>query len=542
MIPYRQSKKLQASRSPPHSTSSPVHSPRVSSIQSPLSPDAKSLPIQSQTSVPHSPPLLSPPVAASSYEEPVIRNVNEHPLIPKPVVPSASNGNNLSGIYSEVDPDAIISIVGMAQNNEYSEAKCGRDDPNVAPLLPASVDNYESLSRGEKVEKAGHVGLSGSDAVITSNTVATSVNTKDNACKDKRPPVPKSKPLLPGTKPVQFEQSPPKPKRTYATNLQQPASPTLTTSSNPIGSSVDGRLDKPMPLPRVKSEEDDASSKVMKTGGLENNLSQDETNNKERNKVNHIPALYSYIDIDIPPDSPKQVSTEKLPSVTMTVNVGELPRVVSTTQQAVPCESTTAVVKRVNPQSPNVANKPKRRPPPPPPAGLKPKLKPVQPVNQLDSNHIKLPNSNAPPNKPKPFPGHLNTLPDPTPAKPIPPKKWFHLVTKKPGFHSPPNYKKNLIPIVAKDAGNTPPTSKRRESKKRKFFHTHKQQSEDDSAASPPMDKKPTQVVVEQDRPDSPPTFGYATVGSNKTDEKKINTVSVMTFYLFLRGFAEAHI
>jgi len=548
VIPYRESKKIQASRSSLHSTSSPLQSPHaVSSVQQPLSPDTKS----PQASVPHNPPSPSLPVAASSYEEPVIRNVNEHSPIPKPVEPSASIGSNFVGIYSEVDADAIISIVGVTQNNEYSEAKYGRDDPNVAPPLPASVNNYESLSRGEKVEKAGHapvaykirpsnsdveVGPSNSDVIATSNTKATFANMKDSACKDKKPPVPKLKPPLPATKPTQFEQIPPKPKRTYATNMQQPTSPNLSTPTNPLDSSVNSRLSKPMPLPRVKSEEhiaDDASSKVVKAA-VESSLSQDKPNSKETNKVNQIPALYSYVDIDIP-DSPKQVvSTEKFPSVT--VNITEPSKIVSTTQQA---EPTTAVVKKVAPQPPNVANKPKRRtPPPPPPTGPKPKLKPVlqPPVNQPDSNHTKSPSPNVAPNKPKHLPGHPNTLPAPTPAKPIPPKKWFHLVTKKPGSRSPPIDKKAPSPIVARDAGNTPPTSKRRDSKKRKFFRIHKQQPENGSATSPPIDKKPsppidkkpTQAAVEQDRPDSPPTFGYAAVGPNKTNEKKINAVSII--------------
>ena len=86
MIPYRESKKKK-SHSPFHSTSSPVQSPCAK--ECPLTPeafDAKSLPSsQPHISIVHSPSSLSPSVAASSYEQPVLQNVNEHPSMPKPV-------------------------------------------------------------------------------------------------------------------------------------------------------------------------------------------------------------------------------------------------------------------------------------------------------------------------------------------------------------------------------------------------------------------------------------------------------------------------
>lgn len=517
VVPYRESKKRsQASCSPSHSTSSPVHSP--SFVQSPLSPDAfkaKSPPPMVQ---PGTPPA---PAFASSYEEPVLRNVNEPPPMPQPVEPSGS------GIYSEVDTDIVVSIVGLKQDDEYSTAKCGRNDPSIAPPLPVSGNMYESLSRDEKVEKAGQisvgVGSQGND-VATVTTANNSTNSSVDAkvdTKDKKPPIPRMKPPLPATKPVQFEQNPPKPKRTYAASKQQSESHSVNTPSNLVGPSVDHRLSKPMPLPRAKSEEEKEptvdNNKGVKATGPERSPSKDETSGKETDKTPPNPAPYCYVDIDIP-DSPSQVvPTEQLPSTT-TVN----------TSESSSSHNTAAIVKKVAPQPPKVDNKPKRRPPPPPPSGNKPKPKPVQSTNQPDSNHVKPP---VAANKPKLPHGHPNTLPDPTPAKPIPPKKWFHLVTKKPGSHSPVN--KPPSPAVAKDAGNTPPSSKRKDSKRKKFFQRNRHSLEDNPTADSAVDKKPTPAlaaattVSPEDIPDDPPGFGYAVVGPNRGNEKNTTAVSV---------------
>ena len=547
VVPYRESKKRShASRSSSHSTSSPLHSP--SSLQCPLSPDAfkaKSPPpvFQPHTSV--SPPVQSPPVAASSYEEPVLQNVNERPPMPQPVEPSANS------IYSEVDADVVMSIVGLKQDDEYSVANYGRNDPSVAPPLPVSGSTYESLSRDEKVEKTGQipvryegVGLQSNDAATTGNiNAAGSANEKVDA-KDKKPPIPRLKPPLPATKPVQFEQIPPKPRRTYAASKQQPESHSVNMPSD----LVDHRLSKPMPLPRAKSEEEKEptvdNGKGVKVTGPERSLSQDETSDKKTDKAPPNPAPYCYVDIDIP-DSPRQiVPAEQLPSAT-TINTSESSssKQVSGSKQVTLNEPNTAaaVVKKVAPQSPKVDNKPRRRAPPPPPSGAKPKPKPVQSVNQPDSNHVKPPIAS---NKPKLPHGHPNTLPDPTPAKPIPPKKWFHLVTKKPGSHSPVNERKPLSPAVAKDAGNTPPSSKRRDSKRKKFFQRNRHSLEDNSTtADSAVDKKPTKlpatgpaatIVSGDDRSDSPPGFGYATVGLNKGNEKNITAVSVFCNCLFV--------
>ena len=526
MIPYRESKKRSQASCSSHSTSSPIHSP--SAVQCPLSPDAfkaKTPPpvLQPRTSV--SPPTLPPPVAASSYEEPVLQNV-ELPPMPQPVEPP--------GIYSEVDTDVVMSIIGLKQDDEYSTAKCGRNDPSVAPAPPVGGNTYESLSRDEKVEKTGHIPVSYEGVGLQSNDVVTTGNSSANArvdAKVNKPPIPRMKPPLPAAKPVQFEQNPPKPKRTYAASKQQAESHSTNTPSNLVGSGVDHRLSKPMPLPRVKSEEEKEPTVDNNNKGIgpERGLSQDETSGKETDKVLPNPAPYCYVDIDIP-DSPSQiVPTEQLPSAT-TVGTSESSRVVSGSKRVTLNEPNTAsVVKRVAPQSPKVDNKPKRRPPPPPPPGGKPKSKPVQSVNQPDQNHARPP---VAPNKPKLPSSHPNTLPDPTPAKPIPPKKWFHLVTKKPGSHSAVNERKSLSPAVAKDAGNTPPSSKRRDSKRKKFFQRNKHSLEDSSTADSAVDKKPTKpsaaaTASEEDRPDSPPGFGYATVGLNKGNEKKTNAVSV---------------
>ena len=372
MVPYRESKK-KSSHSPLHSTSSPVQSP--SAKEYPLSPEAfntKSPPSSSRPYIPevHSPSSLSPSVAASSYEQPVLRNVNEHSSMPKPV--EASMGSNVAGIYSEVDTETIINVVEMQQGDEYSTAKCGRDDPSVAPPPPTSGNMYESLNIDEKARIGCEgVGLKSSDA-------SSAVTKEVDSIKRKRPSIPKMKPPLPAAKPVQFDQTPPKPKRTYTTSMQQPES---NIPSNPVGSSVDDRLSKPMPLPRGRSEE-------------EREQIADNSSKEDDKPVNPTPVQYCYIDIDIP-DSPKQIlPTEQFPSTS------ESSRVVASSKQVTVSEPTNAAVKKVDPQS---SNKPKRRPPPPPPAGGKPK--PPIAVNKC-----------------KLTPGHPNLLPDPTPAKPIPRK------------------------------------------------------------------------------------------------------------------------
>ena len=444
-----------------------------------------------------------------------MRNVNEPPPIPQPVEPSDNS------IYSEVDTDTVVSIVGLKQDDEYSMAKCGRNDPSVAPPPPASGNTYESLSRDEK-EKVSQipvryegVGSQGNDAATVTagnNNTTSSANAKGDV-KDKKPPIPKMKPPLPATKPVQFEQTPPKPRRTYAASKQQSES---HTPSNLAGPNVDHRLSKPMPLPRAKSEEEKEptvdNNKGVKATGPEISLIKDETSGKETDKAPPNPAPYCYVDIDIP-DSPSQiVPTEQLPSASVN------------TSEPSSSHNTAPIVKKVAPQPPKVENKPRRRPPPPPPSAAKPKPKPIQSANQPDPNHVKPP---VAPNKPKLPHGHPNTLPDPTPAKPIQPKKWFHLVTKKPGSHSPVNDRKALSPAVAKDAGNTPPSSKRRDSKRKKFFQRNRHSLEDNSTADSAVDKNPTPAptaATTEDIPDSPPGFGYATVGLNKDNEKKKNT------------------
>lgn len=441
---------------------------------------------------------------------------------------SMDNDNNTDGIYSEVDTDVVLSIVASKQGEEYSTAKCGRSDPDIAPPLPASVNTYESLNRDEKT---GHVPVAhqpkSGDVATTGSSNAGAV-----AGKERRPAIPKLKPPLPAAKPVQFEHTPPKPRRTYTTGIQQqqPDGHSLNAPSNPEGSNVDHRLSKPMPLPRVKSEEEkepigDANSKGVKAKtSPERSPSRDEA---EVDKVNPTPAPYCYVDIDIP-DSPKP--TEKSPS--LKDNTSEPSAVVASHKQATVNEPATAAVKKpAAPQSPQ-NNKPRRRPPPPPPAGGRPKPKSVQPVNQPDSNHVKPP---VAANKPKLPPVHPNTLPDPTPAKPIPPKKWFHLVTKKPGSRSPPTDKKPLSSTVAKDASNTPPGSKRRDSKRKKFFHRQKHQSLEDESAKDVLvleNKNHRSASMEDDFPDSS-AFGYDTVGPGrmgpaKAKEKNITTVSLM--------------
>ena len=356
------------------------------------------------------------------------------------------------------------------------------------------------------------------------NNTTSSANAKVDA-KDKKPLIPKMRPPIPATKPVQFEQIPPKPKRTYAASKQQSESNSVNTPSNPVG--PDHRLSKPMPLPRVKSEEEKEpavdNNKGVKATGPERSLSQDATTGKETDKAPPNPAPYCYVDIDIP-DSPSQVvPTEQLPSAT-TVNTSES----SNSHNVAP------IVKKVAPQSPKVDNKPRRRPPPPPPSGAKPKPKPVQSANQPDSKHVRPP---VAPNKPKLPHGHPNTLPNPTPAKPLPPKKWFHLVTKKPGSHSAVNGKKPLSPAVAKDAGNTPPSSKRRDSKRKKFFQRKRHSLEDNSTADSAVDQNSTPAhaaATTEDLPDSPPGFGYATVGPNRDSEKSTTAVSVFCMFVLI--------
>ena len=549
VVPYRESKKrLQKSNSPSHSTSSPVHSP--SSTQCPVSPDAfkpKSPPPYTQHRVSVSPPPPPPPVAASSYEEPVL---SERPPM--------ANPPNLSGhnVYSEVDTDTVVNIVELNQFDEYSTTKCHRSDPSAAPPPPVSGNTYESLSRDDKIEKVRKVPAPYEEAALQNNDVAAgSTNVKKVDAKVKRPPIPKMKPALPATKPVQFQQIPPKPKRTYTTNLQQPENHNADAPSSPVSSTADDRLSKPMPLPRVKSEEETVPAVN------ERSLIQDITANKEADKVNPGPLAYCYIDIDIP-DSPSEVVSAEQLRPTTTVSTSESSKVVPTSNLDEP--DTATMVKRVPPQSPKVADKPKRRPPPPPPAGLKPKSKPVQTGNQPNSNHVKPP---VVPDKPKFAHGHPNTLPDPTPAKPISHKKWFHLVTKKPGSHSPVNERKPVSPTVAKDAGNSPPSSKRRDSKKKKFFQRNRHSLDNGSSAALAVDKKSSKPQTSgsmEDRPDSPPGFGYATVdiqtaatittttaaaaGGDRSDsppgfgyaavspnqgnKKKINAVSVLLYLL----------
>ena len=506
-----------------------MHSPNA--VQGPPSPgvfDKKSPPPSIQ---PYKPPQ-SPPIAAGSYEQPILRNATEQP---KPMKASMDDGNITDGIYSEVDTDVVISLIASKQQgDEYNIAKYGRDDPNIAPPPPpASQNTYESLSRDEMSghipgayePKSGDVATTGSSSVLASAKVDVS--------KERKPAIPKLKPPLPAAKPVQFEHTPPKPRRTYATNLpQQTENHSSNVPSNPASSDVDHRLSKPMPLPRVKSEEEKepvggTSSKVRTSP--ERGPSQDDASSKEVDKVNPTPAPYCYVDIDIP-DSPKP--TEKLPS--SKVNTSEPSSVVASPNQSTLNEPATAAVKKPAPQSPQ-NDKPRRRPPPPPPAGGKPKPKPVQSVNQPDSNQLKP----SVANKPK-LPPHPNTLPDPTPAKPIPPKKWFHLVTKKPGSRSPPTNKKPLSPAVAKDAGSTPPGSKRRDSKRKKFFHRQRQQSSEDDAARDALvleNKNHKSPSMEEDHPDSSLAFGYDTVGPGKIGPGKANeknTTAVSLMYLLL--------
>lgn len=454
--------------------------------------------------------------------------------MPEPVEPCSNDGNN--GIYSEVDTNVIVGLV-FKQDDEYNIAKCGRSDPNVAPPPPlTSGDTYETLSHGGKEgshgDKEGSHGdkegtgtvpvayeeseQSSSDIVAaTNNITTTATNVKDDTCKDKddaykgnKPHAPKLKPPLPAAKPVKFEQTPPKPKRTYATN----ASSKFGTTSNIVSSSVDDRLSKPVPLPRGKPEEPivaDINGKEV----LQKGLSQNETDGEETEKSN--PGPYSYVDIDIP-DSPKQIvsSTEQQPP-SATVNTSERLKPVSGPKQVTPYNPTTNAAKTVAPQPPNVANKPKRRAPPPPPTGVQSKPKPTAINQPTPSNNMKPP---VPIGKPKLTPGHPNTLPDPTPAKPIPPKKWFHLVTKRPASRpSPvPVDDKNLA--VTKDAGNTPSSSKRRDSKRKKFFRGKQQSSEDDTV----INKTPS-VIKE----DTPPLVGYCTVGPKGANEKNV-TVSCL--------------
>ena len=536
VVPYRQSKKRsQASHSPLHSASSPLHSP--SAVQGSLSPEAFDTKSPTSSIQPRT-LSQSPPVAASSYEEPVFQNANKQPGA------SIDNDDNTDGIYSEVDTDAVISIVRSKQEEEYSMAKCGRSDPDVAPPPPTSGNTYESLSRDEKT---GHIPVAhepkNSDVATTGNSSA-GAGAKVDANKERRPAIPKLKPPLPAAKPVQFEHTPPKPRRTYITGTQQPEGHSYNAPSNSVGSDVDHRLSKPMPLPRVKSEEEkepfgDASSKGMKAkASPERSPSQDEAVSKEVDTVNPTPALYCYVDIDIP-DSPKP--TEKLQL--STDNTSEPSAVVASPKQATLHETTTAAVKKPAPQSAQ-NNKPRRRPPPPPPAGGRPKPKPVQPVtNQPDSNHVK---PSVPTNKPKLPTVHPNTLPDPTPAKPILPKKWFHLVTKKPGSRSPPSDKKSLSSAVAKDASNTSPGSKRRDSKRKKFFHRQKHHSlEDDSTKDVLVleNKNHKSPSMEEDFPDGSSAFGYDTVGPGKmgpakAKEKNITAVSSLYLLRYLVFYA----
>ena len=550
VVPYRERKRSLKSNSPSHSPSSPVHSP--SFTQCPVSPDAfkpKSPPpfVQHRTSV--SPPPSSPPVAASSYEEPVLSE-----RLPTGNPPNLSDHN----VYSEVDTDTVVNIIGLNQFDEYSTAKCRSSDPSVAPPPPVSGNTYESLSRGEKIEKVGRVPAPYEEAALQNNdavtTTGSSTNVKKVDAKVKRPPLPKMKPALPATKP---QHTPPKPKRTYTTNLQQPENDNVDAPSNPVSSTVDDRLSKPMPLPRVKSEEEKVpavdNNRVV---GTERSLSQDVTSSKEADKVNPGPVAYCYIDIDIPNSPSEIVSAEQLLPTT-TVSKSQSSKFVPT---STPDEVDTAtVVKQVPPPSPKVADKPKRRAPPPPPAGAKPKSKPVQTGNQPNSNFVRPPFA---PNKPKFTQGHPNTLPDPTPAKPMPQKKWFHLVTKRPGSNSPVNEKKPVSSTVAKDAGNTPPSSKRRDSKRKKFFQRNRHSLDNGSSAAPAVDKKSNKLRTSsstEDQPDGPPGFGYATVtaatttttaaaggnrsdsppgfgyavvGPNQGNEKKFTAVSVLLLYL----------
>jgi len=444
------------------------------------------------------------------------------------------------GIYSEVDTNAIVTIASLShdgEQHEYNVATCGRADPNAPPPLPRNSTEYSSLERSDV--KEDHIPSPANTAdgshvpfpyeeVVSATTTTTTTNTKPQRDLLRKPPVPSTKPKLvkppvPLNKPVPSKEAmaatPPKPKRTYVTNISQPqtANDSLSSQSPPaISSTEDKKSFKPMPLPRNRGsvEMDLASNETGKTLAKSGSVEESDSPPKEpQDNSKYTPKPYAYVDIDIP-DSPRNLSNQSA-----TANTEPLPPSAAVKNNAKPIRTGAAKQEGKTTGPPPVdAYRPKRRTPPPPPPGkpAKPQEKPTsqaKPVSQAKP---------APPPKPPDTSKgksldkkSVHVLPSPTPAKPIQ-KKFWPFSKKTTVAPQPP------IPSTSKNAGKTPPTNKRRDSVKKKLFRSKRSASQDESSVDK-LTSKPAPVTTgdaqspkttgEEERSDSPDFVGYDVVG-----------------------------
>ena len=506
----------------------------------------------------------------SSYEEPV-RDISERPPMKTPEEGDKPLTDAPLGIYSEVDTNAIVAIAGLSRDgvqHEYNVATCGRTDPNAPPPLPRNSTDYSSLERSDVKENrvpspvnttdASHVPLPYEDVVPT--VLPTTTNTdspKPQRDLSKKPPVPGSKPKLvkppvPSNKPVPSKEAlavtPPKPKRTYVTNIAQPQTSDDNSSSQspPATTSIEDKKSfKPMPLPRNRGSVDidsigiETGKTLAKSGSVENS---DSPPKEPQDNSKYTPLPYAYVDIDIP-DSPRDLSNQSAPSLA-TANTEPLP----------PPDANTAVKNDATPNKTGVAKQEgkstgpppvgayrskRRTPPPPPPAKPASQVKPVSsqtkpapPPKPADTSKGKSSNMKK----------SVQVLPNPTPAKPIQ-KKFWPFSKKATAAPQPP------APSTSKNAGKTPPSTKRRDSVKKILFRTKRSASQEECSIEKPTaksmvaapvttaDEQSPRTTVEEERSDSPDLVGYDVVGiknQGNTTSKSSPTTKVRLLCLFI--------
>jgi len=445
------------------------------------------------------------------------------------------------GIYTEVDTNAIVTIAGLSndgEQHEYNVATCGRTDPNAPPPLPRDNTDYSSLERSDLKENHvpspantsddSHVPVPYEEVVPT--TATNTDSPKPQRDLSKKPPVPSFKPKLVKppvpNKPMPLkEATPPKPKRTYVTNIAQPQTSNDSLSSqSPPSTSIteDKKSFKPMPLPRRRGSEEievvgnEVGKTLAKSESAENS---DSPPTEPQDNPKRTPLAYAYVDIDIP-DSPRDLSSQLTPALA-TANTEPLspPTANIAVKNNIPPSRTGATKQEGKTAGPPPvgAYKSKRRTPPPPPP-----TKPVKPVplQEKPTPQIKPASRAKPPPPPKPADSSkaksldmksVHVLPNPTPAKPI--QRRFWLFSKK-TVPAP-------VPITSKNAGNTPPTFKRRGSVKKVLFRSKRSASQGDSlvettekpAVIIPADVQSSKTAREEERSDSPDFVGYDVVG-----------------------------
>jgi len=561
---YRESKKVREEHSTfmeppsPHALLNPVPSPRSAPPMPPRSLSPEQLAIttaRSPSPLPYQTPTVpsEQSVTPGSYEEPV-KDITSRPPMKIPEVEEGEKPptNPPLGIYSEVDTNAIITIAGLShdgEQHEYNVASCGRTDPNAPPPLPKDSPEYSCLERSDVKENdvtdtsdnTRDTRIPQPYEEVSTSVPAPTANTdspKPQRDLSKKPPIPNSKPKLikpplPSTKPVQAMTTiPPKPKRTYVTNISQPQS--LDDNSSPqfppvINSADEKKSFKPMPLPRnrgsaeIESVGNETGNALASSESVENT---DSPPKESQDRTKHTPLPYAYVDIDIP-DSPKNVSSQSAPAL----NTEPLPPSTANTtvkNNTVPNKNVAKPEgKTAGPPPPPVgAYKSKRRTPPPPPP-VKPGSSQGKPVSSQDKS-VSSQAKPAPP--PKPVDASkgkaVSILPSPTPAKPIQKKFWPFSKKSTPAPQPPPSSFKN--------AGKTPPANKRRDSVKKILFRNKRPPSQDEiSIEAKPVITSPVtaannqsaKATTDEERPDSPDFVGYDVVGI-KNQDKAVSKLS----------------